>query len=521
MEEYLTLIWDWLGDEDHRARLLAIIAALGLIGTFLGWFFGLFKRSSSGGGQTASGGSINVGGNVKRSAITGENKAEGGSATVGGNVGGNLNIGYTLEQHEAAQQRRLDELRADLEAKHAAMADASEAKQELLRRDLDQIQKEKIAVQGRLRDLDASYAEVVNTMSDLKAQLDREGNDIGGDRLAEARAALERGDFSKADALFAEIEARKAMAVQSAARAAFGRGEIAEEQVRWEDAAEHYARAAGLDPTYDTLFKAREFAWRAGDYARAVGFGAELIRVAREGFGDESTALASALNEHAGTIYAIGRYAEAEPLFRQALEIGEKTIGTQHPTYAIRLSNLAGLLLAMGRTNEAEPLYRQALEIGEKTIGTTHPGYAIHLNNLASLLRDMGRLDEAEPLFRQALEIDAKTIGTAHPDYAIHLNNLALLLRAMGRTDEAEPLYRQALEIDAKAIGTAHPGYATGLLNLAVLLQDMGRYNEAEPFYVEALEIFRVTLGPNHPNTKKAEGYYAIFLANRPAPTPD
>ncbi len=70
MEEYFTLVWDWLGDEDHRARLLAIIAALGLIGGFLGWVFGLFKRSS-GGNQRASGGSVNVGGDVGGDVVTG------------------------------------------------------------------------------------------------------------------------------------------------------------------------------------------------------------------------------------------------------------------------------------------------------------------------------------------------------------------------------------------------------------------------------------------------------------------
>ncbi len=64
MEERFTSIWDWLGDEEHRARLLVLIPVLGLIGGFLGWIFGLFERS--GGGQTASGGSVNVGGNVGR-----------------------------------------------------------------------------------------------------------------------------------------------------------------------------------------------------------------------------------------------------------------------------------------------------------------------------------------------------------------------------------------------------------------------------------------------------------------------
>ncbi|MCH8168830.1 MAG: DUF4062 domain-containing protein, partial [Proteobacteria bacterium] len=99
---------------------------------------------------------------------------------------------------------------------------------------------QKAEVERKLGDLEQSFAQAKTRITDLEALLAREGNQIGGDRLAEARAALEQGDFSKADDLFAEIEAREAMAVQSAARAAYGRGEIAEEQVRWADAAEHY-----------------------------------------------------------------------------------------------------------------------------------------------------------------------------------------------------------------------------------------------------------------------------------------
>ncbi len=30
MEELITKVWDWLGDKDHRERLLALVAVLGL-----------------------------------------------------------------------------------------------------------------------------------------------------------------------------------------------------------------------------------------------------------------------------------------------------------------------------------------------------------------------------------------------------------------------------------------------------------------------------------------------------------
>ena len=46
--------------------------------------------------------------------------------------------------------------------------------------------------------------------------------------------------------------------IERAADAAYQRGLIAEDEVRWGDAADHFARAARLAPDFDRLFKARE-----------------------------------------------------------------------------------------------------------------------------------------------------------------------------------------------------------------------------------------------------------------------
>ena len=46
-------------------------------------------------------------------------------------------------------------------------------------------------------------------ISDLEDILERAGTDIGGDRIIEAKVALEKGDYSIADDIFAEIEARE------------------------------------------------------------------------------------------------------------------------------------------------------------------------------------------------------------------------------------------------------------------------------------------------------------------------
>ncbi|MCF6234219.1 MAG: tetratricopeptide repeat protein, partial [Rhodobacteraceae bacterium] len=229
----------------------------------------------------------------------------------------------------------------------------------------------KIQLSARIAELESQIANpepalevALKRIADLEALLERVGNDIGGDRIAEARAALERGDYSIADDLFAEIEVRRELEVQEAARAATGRGEIAEAEVRWADAAEHYTRAARLDPTYDTLIRAGKLLQQAGRYNDAIWHNEQLVKIAKQEFGAAHEKTATALNNLAISYRASARYDEAEPLYREALEIDRKTIGTDHSDYATRLNNLAGLLRATGRYGEAEPHLREALEIG-------------------------------------------------------------------------------------------------------------------------------------------------------------
>jgi len=401
--------------------------------------------------------------------------------------------GFTPEKHEVRLLDRLNEL-----ALAIAVAPADQRATLL---------QERAAVEGKLRDLETSFTAAQARIKELEETLAREGNHLGAERLARAEAALAEGDFDAADALLAEIEADADLAVQRAARAAYGRGQIAEEQVRWHDAAQHYSKAARLVPDLKNLEKAGTFLWRAGRSNDAIRFAEDALALAQDRHGARSAEAARAMNNLAESHRALGRYAEAEPLYRQAIEIGKATIGARHPAYATRLNNLAGLLRDMGRLAEAEPLYRQAIEIDKATIGERHPGHAIHLNNLASLLRAMGRLAEAEPLYARAIEIGKATIGARHPDYATRLNNLASLLQDMGRFEEAESLVRQAIDIDKTTLGERHPQYATYLNNLASLLRGMRRLEEAEPLFRQAMDIAKSTLGERHPD-------YATHLNN-------
>ncbi|MFT5945353.1 MAG: tetratricopeptide (TPR) repeat protein [Yoonia sp.] len=198
-----------------------------------------------------------------------------------------------------------------------------------IERDLEAAdESEKSTLRAQIADLEAQIANpdealvVANKrIADLEDILERAGNDIGGDRIIAAKAALEKGDYSIADDIFAEIEAREEMAVQNAARAAFGRGEVAEAQVRWHDAYTHYKRAVHLHETTDHLKSFSMMAWRMGKREEAVAADEKLVSRAKTDFGGGSKEHAVQLNNLGTGVRDQGRYAEAEGLFREALRI--------------------------------------------------------------------------------------------------------------------------------------------------------------------------------------------------------
>lgn len=394
---------------------------------------------------------------------------------------------------EVAEFIRIRSAMRDDILRELAVADPSEAV--LLRRRVEELERQ-------IADPDPALAEALAQVESLKARLEREGNSIGAEKLAAAEAALDRLDFSIADALFAEIEERQKLEVQTAARAAFARGEIAEAEARWSDAAAHYSRAASLHPTLESLFRATHFTQLAGHYPRAQRLAQEYLDMARAG--GSPAELSRALDRYAAVLQLVGQFPAAEAMFSEALKIVRETFGPVNENHAAVLNNLAGVVWPQGRYGEAERLYAQAIEIDRETIGETHTNFAIHLNNLAGVVEAQGRYGEAEGLYRQAIEICQKTIGEDHPDFATLLNNLAGSVQAQGRYGEAEGLSGQALKITSKTVGQSHPSYAIRLANLGQLLGEMGRKEEAREMLQQCSDIFRAALPADHPHIAEA-----------------
>ena len=419
MKERLRRCWAWLADENNRGRVGTIAAVAVPLIALLGIVISINPPSS----PPPSGGEVRL----------------------------------SLEDFEARLEKRAQEVEQRLASAHGE--------------ERARLENELAEVKRQLSDIDPAHADALKQIGELEAALARLGDDISDKQLVEIRVAIEAGDFSKADALLAEIEDRTDVAVVRAAEAAFQRGKIAVIQIKWDKAATHFDKAARLNPTYDHLNEAGLFAKRAARHKTALYHFEKLLGLSRREYGERAPATATVLNNLAALLQETGRYTEAEPLYRQALEIGRETLGEKHPDYAIWLNNLANLFHATGRYTEAEPLYRQALKIGRETLGEKHPDDTTRLNNLAALLEATGRYTEAEPLYRQALEIDREMLGEKHPRYATRLNNLAGLLAVTDRYAEAEPLYRQALEIVQASLGDDHPNTKRMARNYAQLLR--------------------------------------------------
>ena len=289
------------------------------------------------------------------------------------------------------------------------------------------------------------------------------------DKLTEANVAFEADDYPKADKLFAEAENGELTRKQFA-DVALARGEIAEQGLRWEDAAGYYAKATALNPCFETLIRAQRLAVDMGDYDLALSLGESVQK--------------EIINEN-------------------------KENSQQHATI---LNNLGGVYKRTGQFEKAESLYKKSLNIQEKLLIKDDPMIAGILNNLAGIYNLQGQYEKAKPLYEDALTMDTKIFGEDHPETATDMNNLGAVYEFQGNYDKAGSLYLQALNIREKKLVKNHPNIANSLNSLAVLYQKWNKANEAGPLYVRAIDILESNYGSEHPSTKLVKGNYERFI---------
>ena len=168
--------------------------------------------------------------------------------------------------------------------------------------DRDALQSRLTAAEARLTDRDAALAKAQSQIADWEGILKRDSNHFLADRLIDTQDKLKLGDFSAVDLLFSQTVAGGEPAVQSIACAAFSRGEIAEQEIRWHDALRHFETAAWLEDNKDHL--------------------AGLVRLLR----------------------LLGRTSEAVPLAKRLPKLTCDSFGTDRPEHCYLLQQASGII---------------------------------------------------------------------------------------------------------------------------------------------------------------------------------
>ena len=333
----------------------------------------------------------------------------------------------------------------------------------------------------RLADLPQAFEELQKRNAELVALLEQMGSKATEKKFQKAIDAFNKNEFAKADKILIEIEETETLNKKNFGEIAYARGNVAAQDVRWKDAAKHFARAAQIVPCYRNLILAERFAADIGDYDSALSFGKDAKKAALKEHGEDSKQYANSINGLALVYMAQKKYELAEPLHKESLKIRENIFGKKHPDVAVGLNNLGGIYQVKKQHREATHFFKRALNINKKALGVKHSSTAITLNNLGGAYRDMGEFKKAKPLLKQSLKIRKEALGDNHPETANSYNNLGSLYFMQGQ------------------------------------------YKKAEPFIRQALEIFEATLGLEHPNTKNIKNNYELlkeYIANPSKPPP-
>ncbi len=316
--------------------------------------------------------------------------------------------------------------------------------------------------------------------------LEYEFENIAEKEFAKALSALAGGNISKADKVFAKIEKREKPVEKRAARIALARGIIAEQQVRWKDAAKHYRNAASAYSHCQTLIFAQKLFINMGDYDSALAFSINAKKIASTTYGEESLQYATILGNLAETYQALGNYEKAADIYLKALNICTEHLEDVHHL-TIPIINNIGLIFELTRDyKRAASAFNAGLLIKEKTLGKGHVDTAIMINNLATVYHLQGKDKKAESFFLRAIKIRDDALGDNNYENAITYNNLAGLYEKQKRYNDAETCYQKSIEIFKTKTNPKHP----------------------KSLYQKVIKIFKLKFEPDHPDIKKIKANY-------------
>ena len=426
----------------------------------------------------------------------------------------NTFIGYTIEQFRKSLNEELVSKQKDWERANGAEKAA--------------ISRQLSSIQGKLLNLQKSYEEAKAEIQRLNLALNEskaKNPKIAAQQFIDAQSATQNGDYSKADALFKDIENAADAHIANAANAAYQRAKIANNSYRWSDALELANKAQRLEPKNEVYLSFyANMLLNSGDSLKAQKLYEQSLQLAINKYGANSL---EAGNQHnsLGLSYTASNFTLAESHILKAIEIAKfprKAASINNLSLGNLYSNIANLYLINGNYLEAESNHLKAIAVHKKVLPADYQDLALDYNNLGIMYIQERLWGKAEINLLKAIAIDEKYLPVGHPSLPRHYITLANIYLAQGSRpiDKVTFLKVKPILLKTNAIYLKYPPInqeELGMSNwlLATLYFDIGDLATAEPFYKLAADIAGSVYGLKDDMTLNIISEYLICLKNQ------
>ncbi len=204
--------------------------------------------------------------------------------------------------------------------------------------------------------------------------------------------------------------------------------------------------------------------------------------------GNDSLAVARALEVAGFTEVFAGNYRPARQSYERALAIRIKQDGQLHPKVSEDLNQLGSAAYFAGEAKPAEDYWRRSLALDTQVLGPDHPELGATLNNLARVLLDQRKFAQAEPLLMRSAANNIRQRGPLHPDISFILPNLGLAQAGLGKLALAEGNLKRGLDA---ANAHSHRNRGPILTDLASLRCRRGDFAGATAMLEQAVPLMR------------------------------
>jgi CHAT domain-containing protein len=222
-----------------------------------------------------------------------------------------------------------------------------------------------------------------------------------------------------------------------------------------------------------------------GDLAQAAQLLHRCLAIREQSFGPEHMDVADALNDLAWEYEGMGDYEIALSLYQRSLTITEKMAGPNHFKVATTLNDMADLFCMREDFVHALPLCQRALAIRQKELGVDHPDVVDSLSTLAWIYDGLGSYSNALATAQHCIAMGEKTLGPDHPLISDASSVLGQIYSDLGNYPEAFSAFQRALAIDEKLSGSEHPDVLWDLNDIARLFGRQHDFDKSISTYVE------------------------------------